>query len=305
MSSASTEIISAESADRSLALRYAGKPQGSLGARFARRALAYLALIMLTLISLVPFMWMIATSFKSTKELYVFPPRWLPESFRFENYTELWNLFPMNRWLINSLYITVLITLGVLLTSALAAYAFARLEFRGREFLFYLFLATMMVPMMVYQVPKFALIQKLGWFNTHTALIVPALANPFGIFLLRQFFLTLPKQLEEAARIDGAGHFRIFTRIILPLAGPALATLGVFTFIHTWNDFINPLLYVNDVDKYTLQVGLAFLKEAHSSVANFNKQMAGDVIALAPLIVVFLFSQKYYVRGIALTGTKG
>ena len=298
-------LVSAERADRDLALRTAARPPSDTRQRITRKALAYAALLAVAVVALVPFAWMLSTSFKSVKELFIFPPKWIPDKLLFSNYTDLWKLFPMSRWLWNSFYITTLITVGVLATSALSAYAFARIDFPGRELIFYGFLATLMIPDMVYLVPKFALIQKLNWYNTHTALIVPALASAFGVFLLRQFFLTIPKELEEAARIDGAGHWRIFTRIVLPLAGPALATLAVFTFIGTWNDFINPLLFLDDVKLYTAQLGLSYLKDQHSSIVNYNRQMAGDVITLIPMIVVFVAAQKYYVRGIALTGTKG
>ncbi len=272
--------------------------------RIARKVLAYLALTFVAAISVLPFLWMASTSLKTLEEVIQYPPKWVPSSPQWQNYSSLWQDFPMSAWIWNSFKVSVAVTAGMVVTSAMAAYAFARIKFPGRNVLFTMFLATMMVPIMVYQVPKFALIQKLGWQNTHTALIVPALAGAFGVFLLRQFFLTLPTELEEAARIDGAGHWTIFTRIILPLSGPALATLAVFTFVATWNDFLNPLLFIDDYEKYTLQVGLSFLNDQHRSVVNFNRLMAGDVIALVPMIVVFIMAQRYYVRGIALTGIK-
>jgi multiple sugar transport system permease protein len=270
------------------------------------RILGYAALILVALISLIPFLWMLSTSLKSLAETYVLPPKWIPSVLHFENYTSLWNDLPMNFWLFNSVKVAVLVTLGTLVTCSMAAYAFARINFPGRNLLFYAFIGTMMIPGMMYQVPKFALVRELGWYNhpSHAALIVPALSGAFGVFLLRQFFLTIPKELEEAARIDGAGHWTIFFRIILPLSGPALATLGVFTFIGIWNDFLNPLLFYDDINLYTLQTGLGFLNDAHSSTVNVNRKMAGDMIALIPMIVVFIAAQKYYVRGIALTGTK-
>jgi multiple sugar transport system permease protein len=269
-----------------------------------RRTVAYLGLAALSIVCVLPFVWMLATSLKTVDEVIREPHRLIPSDPQFVNYTSLWRDFPMSAWIWNSFKISGLVTLGVVATSALAAYAFARIEFPGRNIIFLAFLATLMIPGMVYQVPKFAMIQELGWQNSHMALIVPALSSAFGVFLLRQFFLTLPKELEEAARMDGAGHFRIFTRIILPLSGPALATLAVFTFIGTWNDFLNPLLFIDDYEKYTLQIGLTFLNEQHRSVVNFNRLMAGDVIALVPMIAVFIVAQRYYVRGIALTGIK-
>ena len=270
----------------------------------SRRIVAYVGLTALAVICVFPFLWMIATSLKTVDEVIREARALIPSDPQFSNYSSLWRDFPMSDWIWNSFKISALVTVGVVATSALAAYAFARIEFPGRNIVFLAFLATLMIPGMVYQVPKFAMIQELGWQNTHTALIVPALSSAFGVFLLRQFFLTLPKELEEAARIDGAGHFKIFTRVILPLSGPALATLAVFTFVATWNDFLNPLLFLDDYQKYTLQIGLTFLNEQHRSVVNFNRLMAGDVIALVPMVVVFIVAQRYYVRGIALTGIK-
>jgi multiple sugar transport system permease protein len=271
------------------------------------RVFGYAVLILVAIVSLAPFLWMLSTSLKSLDETYVFPPKFIPSVLRFENYTTLWQDFPMNYWLFNSVKVAVLVTLGTLVTCSMAAYAFARIQFPGRNVLFYAFLGTMMIPGMMYQVPKFALIRELGWYNhpSHVALIVPALSGAFGIFLLRQFFLTIPRELEEAARIDGAGHWTIFLRIILPLSGPALATLAVFTFIAIWNDFLNPLLFYDDINLYTLQTGLGYLNDAHSNTVNVNRKMAGDMIALIPMIAVFIAAQKYYIRGIALTGTKG
>jgi multiple sugar transport system permease protein len=281
-----------------------GPPPGGGIPPVSRRIVAYFGLAALAVICILPFIWMVATSLKTIDEVIREPHKLVPSDPQFGNYASLWHDFPMSAWIWNSFKISSLVTVGVVATSALAAYAFARIEFPGRTIIFWAFLVTLMIPGMVYQVPKFAMIQKLGWQNTHIALIVPALSSAFGVFLLRQFFLTLPKELEEAARIDGAGHFRIFAQIILPLSGPALATLAVFTFVATWNDFLNPLLFIDDFQKYTLQVGLSFLNEQHRSVVNFNRLMAGDVIALIPMIAVFIAAQRYYVRGIALTGIK-
>jgi multiple sugar transport system permease protein len=283
-----------------LAVTAPGGPRPSA----SRRTIAYVGLGALAVVCVLPFVWMLATSLKTVDEVVRQPHSLIPSDPQFSNYTSLWRDFPMSAWIWNSFKVSGAVTIGVVVTSALAAYAFARIEFPGRNIIFLAFLATLMIPGMVYQVPKFALIQKIGWQNTHTALIVPALSSAFGVFLLRQFFLTLPKELEEAARIDGAGHFTIFTRIILPLSGPALATLAVFTFVGTWNDFLNPLLFIDDYQKYTLQIGLTFLNEQHRSVVNFNRLMAGDVIGLIPMIAVFVAAQRYYVRGIALTGIK-
>jgi multiple sugar transport system permease protein len=297
-------MSSASTIEEPTAVELIERPPSAAPPPIPRRVVAYLGLTALAIVCILPFVWMLSTSLKTVDEVIRKPHELIPAHPQFANYTSLWHDFPMSAWIFNSFKVSALVTLGVVATSALAAYAFARIEFPGRNIIFLAFLATLMIPGMVYQVPKFAMIQKLGWQNTHTALIVPALSSAFGVFLLRQFFLTLPKELEEAARIDGAGHFRIFTRIILPLSGPALATLAVFTFVATWNDFLNPLLFIDDYQKYTLQIGLNFLNEQHRSIVNFNRLMAGDVIALIPMIVVFIVAQRYYVRGIALTGIK-
>jgi multiple sugar transport system permease protein len=268
-----------------------------------RKTIAYLALSLLALLALVPFVWMLSTSLKSLDEVFLYPPKWIPSHPRFSNYTSLWRDFPMTTWILNSLKVTTSVTVGVLITSSLAAYAFARMEFPFRNALFYLYLGAMMIPGWVMLVPNFVLMRRLGWIDTHWALIIPAIGQPFGTFLLRQFFLTIPKELEEAARIDGMGHFQIYRRIILPLSLPALATLAVFQFMGIWNEFLWPLIVLNSPDKFTIPLGLGFLNTQHST--DWTRLMAGSVILLVPILILFIACQRYYVRGIALTGLKG
>jgi multiple sugar transport system permease protein len=268
-----------------------------------RKTLAYLALSLLALLALVPFLWMLSTSLKSLDEVFLYPPKWIPSKLHFSNYSSLWRDFPMSTWILNSLKVTTSVTIGVLVTSSLAAYAFARMEFPGRNVLFYMYLGAMMVPGWVMLVPNFVLMRHLGWIDTHWALIIPAIGQPFGTFLLRQFFLTIPKDLEEAARIDGMGHFQIYRRIILPLSLPALATLAVFQFMGIWNEFLWPLIVLNSPDKFTIPLGLGYLNTQHST--DWTRLMAGSVILLVPIVILFIISQRYYVRGIALTGLKG
>ena len=268
-----------------------------------RKALAYLALSLLALVAIVPFMWMLSTSLKSLDEVFLYPPKWIPSHVHVSNYTSLWRDFPMTTWILNSLKVTTSVTVGVLITSSLAAYAFARMEFPFRNVLFYLYLGAMMIPGWVMLVPNFVLMRRLGWIDTHWALIIPALGQPFGTFLLRQFFLTIPKELEEAARIDGMGHFQIYRRIILPLSLPALATLAVFQFMGIWNEFLWPLIVLNSPDKFTIPLGLGFLNSQHST--DWTRLMAGSVVLLVPIVILFTIAQRYYVRGIALTGLKG
>lgn len=268
-----------------------------------RKTLAYLALSLLALIAIVPFLWMLSTSLKALDEVFLYPPKLIPSTIRVSNYTSLWRDFPMTTWVLNSLKVTTSVTIGVLITSSLAAYAFARMEFPFRNALFYLYLGAMMIPGWVMLVPNFVLMRRLGWIDTHWALIIPAIGQPFGTFLLRQFFLTIPKELEEAARIDGMGHFQIYRRIILPLSLPALATLAVFQFMAIWNEFLWPLIVLNSPEKFTIPLGLGYLNTQHST--DWTRLMAGSVILLVPIVTLFTFAQRYYVRGIALTGLKG
>jgi multiple sugar transport system permease protein len=271
--------------------------------RMVRRALAYAAMTVLAVVALVPFAWMLSTSLKSVDEVFAFPPRWIPEVLRFDNYTSLWRELPVSRWIANSALITATGVLGHLVFCSLAAYAFARIRFRGREPLFYLFLVTMMLPGQVQLIPNFILMRNLGWLDTYWALIVPGLSGALGIFLLRQFFLTLPRELEDAARVDGAGYLRIYWKVILPLSGPALATVAILTFLEKWNDFLWPLVTINSVERMPLPVGLSYLMSEHST--DWTRLMAGDIISILPVLLVFAVAQRYFVRGIALTGLKG
>jgi len=253
---------------------------------------------------IVPFLWMLSTSLKTTAQSMAFPPEWWPRPFIWENYTQIYEYMPFFTFLFNSVKITFFVLVGQLLTCSLAGYAFAKLRFPGRRPLFLILLSTMMIPSQVTLIPVFIIMKFLGWINTHYALIVPAFfGSVFGTFLLRQFFLGLPNDLEDAARIDGCSPFGIYWRIMLPLAKPSLATLGIFTFMGTWNDFMRPLIYLSDMDKMTLPVGLALLSN-HQDI-RIPLIMAGAVLSLLPILVLYIFGQKYFVQGIALTGMKG
>jgi multiple sugar transport system permease protein len=268
-----------------------------------RRAIAYAALILLALISLLPFAWMVSTSLKQSFEVFVFPPQWIPEELQWVNYTSLWTSFQYwNLWIFNSFKIVAFAVVGQLLFCSMSAYAFARLDFPGRNLIFYLYLGSMMVPDIVNTIPTYIMMQNLGLLDTHASLIIPALASAIGIFMLRQFFLSLPRELEEAARVDGAGYWRIYWDIILPLSKPALATFAVFLFIWTWGDFLGPLIYLSTDSKFTLPVGLALLNSQYNS--DWERLMAGNVVGLIPLVIVYVAAQRYIVQGIALTGIK-
>lgn len=282
----------------------ASAPRTGRAGRTTRRALGYLALSTVAAISLLPLVWMVSTSLKSRDEVFAYPPQWIPRELRWDNYSSLWGDFGLfNTWIFNSFKVVILIVLFQLLICSMSAYAFARLNFPGRDLIFYLYLGSMMVPDIVNIIPTFALMRQLGLIDTHAALVIPGMASAIGIFMLRQFFLTIPRELEEAARVDGAGYWRIYRDIILPLSGPAIATLAVFLFIWNWSDFLSPLVLLNTPEQYTLPVGLALLNDARST--DWERLMAGNVVSLVPLLVVYILAQKRIVEGIATTGLKG
>lgn len=270
--------------------------------RAAGSAATHGLLYALALLTVAPFLWMVLTSFKGLQEIFAYPPTWWPERFSFDNYTDAFAAAPFGRFYLNSLFVAVTVTLGQLVTCSMAAYAFARMQFRGRDVLFYLFLGTMMVPAHVTMIPSFMILHWLGLVDTYGALILPGLASAFGTFLLRQFFLTLPKELEEAAFIDGCGRLRVLWQIILPLARPALATLAVFTFMGVFNDFLWALIVVNSQELYTVQLGLAIFRDRYST--EWGPLMAGSVVATLPVLILFFVAQKHFIEGIALSGLK-
>lgn len=271
--------------------------------RFASKIGIYLVVASGGLIMIIPFLWMLSTSLKTTPQTMAFPPEWWPRPIQWQNYTTIWQYLPFFRFFLNSVKIVFFVVLGQLTTCSLAAYAFAKLRFPGRKVMFLVLLATMMIPGQVTLIPVFIIMKTLGWVNTHYALIVPAFfGSAFGTFLLRQFFLSIPNDLEDAARIDGCSPFGVYWRIMLPLAKPALATLAIFTFMGTWNDFMRPLIYLSDMNKMTLPVGLALLSN-HQDI-RIQLIMAGAVVSLLPILLLYIFGQKYFVRGIALSGMK-
>jgi multiple sugar transport system permease protein len=253
---------------------------------------------------LLPFVWMFSTSWRLAKDSFSLPPQWLPTAWRIENYQEVLSGIPFVAFVLNSLKVSALITLGQLVTCSMAAYAFARLRFPGRDLLFLIFLSQLMVPQQVTIIPVFILIRVLGLLDTHWALIIPALFSAFGTFLLRQFFLTIPAELEDAARVDGAGYLRTFLQIILPLAGPGLSTLAIFVFNFYWNEFFRPLLFISTWEKMTLPLGLTVMR-GYLGVGNVAAIMAGVSMGILPVLVVFLIAQRYLIEGITLTGIKG
>jgi len=259
---------------------------------------------------LAPFLWMLATSLKDQTGAMAIPPQWLPNQLHFENYSDVADKFRFGLFTFNSLKISILSTFGQLLSCSLAAYAFARMKFRGKEIIFYALLVTMMIPYQVTMIPVFYVIRLLGWVDSHNALIIPSFFGgtfggaAFGTFLLRQFFETIPREMEDAATIDGAGKFRIYWDIFLPLSKPALATLGLFVFMGSWNDLLQPVIYLSSYDKMTLTVALASLQSSQETF-QYNILMAGTVLSIIPILILFVFMQKYFVKGFVLSGIKG
>jgi multiple sugar transport system permease protein len=270
--------------------------------KVAKNVMLHLVIYALAIVVIAPFLWMILTSFKDMSEIYVYPPKWLPEKFNFDNYVNAFTAAPFGRYYLNSLIVALAVTLGQLITCSMAAFAFARLRFKGRDILFYIFLGTMMIPYNVTMIPSFMVLYWLGWIDSYYALIVPGLASAFGTFLLRQFFITIPRELEEAAYIDGATRFQVLRRIIVPLAKPALATLAIFTFMGVFNDFIWALIVINSEQMQTVQLGLAIFRDRY--LTEWDLLMAGSVTAVLPILIVFFFAQKYFIKGITLSGLK-
>jgi multiple sugar transport system permease protein len=261
------------------------------------------ALVLLAATMLAPFLWMISTSLMGEYEVFQFPPRFLPATLRWSNYPEAMGMQPFARFFLNTAIVAGVSVAGQLLFCSMAAYAFARLRFPGRDRLFGAYLATMMIPAIVTIIPAFLLVSRLGLINTYPALFLPTMSSVWGIFLLRQFFLTIPRDLEDAARVDGASELAIFWRIILPLSKPALATLAIFAFMASWKDFLWPLIVTNRTDMRTVEVGIAGFNSLYAT--DWPHQMAAAVVVLLPVIIVFFLAQKYFVRGITLTGIKG
>ncbi len=269
-----------------------------------RAILAWLILAALALLFALPFLWMVSTSLKADRQMFAQPPQWLPRPGHWENYPASLAAFPFWLYLRNTLFLCGASVIGSLVSCALPAYAFARIPFRGRDALFLVMLCTIMLPAQATMLPVFLLFRWLGWIGTFRPLWAPAFfGNAFYIFLLRQFFRTIPRELSDAARIDGCGEAGIFWRVVLPLAKPALASVALFTFIATWTDYLGPLVYLHDERQFTLALGLTAFLGRHG--AEWNLLMAAATVVTAPLIVLFLLTQRTFVKGVALTGLKG
>ncbi|MCM3595802.1 carbohydrate ABC transporter permease [Metabacillus idriensis] len=270
----------------------------------SNRIFAHAFLILISILFLVPFFWMLSTSLKDQTQIFSFPPEWIPTPFKWSNYQEAVEYIPFFSYLKNTVVITVFSTIGAVITCPLVAYGFAKLKFKGSNALFIVTIAVMMIPGQVTMIPLFILFEKLGWVGSPLPLIVPVFFGvPFYIFLLRQFFLGLPDTLMDAARIDGAGEFRIYWQIMLPLAKPAVLAVGLFQFMGSWTDFLGPLLYLTDETSYTLSLGLQQFQSQRGT--EWGLMMAVSTLMTLPIIILFFFLQKTFIKGITFSGIKG
>lgn len=263
----------------------------------------FLIAMAVAFIMIVPFVWMLSASFKLKSEIFSVPIRWIPETFHLDNYRTIMNEIPLLRYFFNTAKITIIITLAQVVTCSMAAYAFSKLHFPGRDTLFLAYLGTMMVPWHAIMIPQFIVIQKLGLYDNHLALILTGAFSVFGVFILRQNMMSIPDSLTEAAKIDGCGPVGIYWRIIMPLTQNGLATLVVLTFNNVWNDYMGPMLYLDQDANRTIQLGLATFKREFDT--NYGAIMAGTVISLIPIVIIYAVAQRYIVDGIAYSGVKG
>ena len=278
-------------------------PTPKSGAGPWRAALSYAALSVGAVAMVIPFLWMLSTSLKTEMQAYRFPPIWIPDPIAWRNYPDTWQALPFDLFFLNSALVSLVLTGGQLVTCSLGAFAFARLRFPGREQLFVLYLATLMIPFQVIMIPLFVLVSRMGWIDSYWGLTVPLAFSPYGTFLLRQFFKSIPQELEDASKIDGCTYWRIYWNVMMPLSKPALATLGIFVFMWSWNNFLWPLLIVNSLEMKTLPLGLAYFLGQYTIY--WNLLMVGATISLLPVLVVFFFAQRFFIEGITLTGLKG
>ena len=267
------------------------------------KVILYLVLILLSVVTLIPFVWMLSASLKLDREVFEFPIRWIPETFHWENYSLIWTKAPMLMYAKNTAIVAICVTFIQTLTSSFAAYSFAKLQFRGRDTLFLCYIATIAVPWQAYMIPQFIEFRAIGLYDKLSAIMVLQAFSAFGVFLMRQFYRGIPTELCEAARIDGLSEYGIWARIMLPLSKAAIATLVIFTFIGTWNDYMGPMIYLTSESVKTIQVGLRRFIQENSS--DYHLIMAASVVSLIPVSAVFLCLQRYFIEGIATSGLKG
>lgn len=268
-----------------------------------KKFVLYAVIIAITLVMIIPFIWMLSASLKLSRDVFVFPIEWIPSVPRWQNFVDIWEQIPLALFIYNTAKLTVIVTILQLLTSSFAAYAFAKLRFPYRDALFLGYVATISVPWISYMVPQFIMMREIGLNNTHAAIICLQAFTAFGVFLMRQFYMSIPDELCEAARIDGMNEYQIWYKIMLPLSKPALSTLTIFTFVSTWNDFLGPMIYLTETKLKTIQIGLRMFISQYS--AEYGLIMAASVVSLIPVLIVFLTLQRFFVEGIASSGLKG
>lgn len=267
------------------------------------RTLLYFGIVIVALAALVPFVWMLSSSLKLDKDIFLFPIKWIPDEPRWRNYIDIWTKIPLLTYILNTVKITLIVTFLQVITSTFAAYAFAKLEFRFRDALFFFYVATIAVPWQIYMVPQFMMFRSFGLNDSHLAIISMQAFSAFGVFMMRQFYMNVPDELCEAARIDGMSEYKIYAKIMFPLSKPAISTLVLFTFVGTWNDYLGPSIYLKTDSKKTLQIGIRMFISQYSS--EYGLIMAASVISLIPIFILFVGLQKYFVEGVTTTGIKG
>ena len=268
-----------------------------------QHSVLFVVLLVIGLTMLVPFFWTLSSSLKYDREIFEYPIKWIPEVLRWSNYEEVWTRVNFLTYYLNTIKLSLIVTIGQVVTCSLAAYSFAKMDYPGRDKIFLCYLATMMVPWHAIMIPQFIIIKNLGFYDSHWSIILMNLFSAFGVFLLRQFMLGIPMELSEAARIDGCGELKIYSQIIMPMCKPGLATLVVFTFNFMWNDYMGPMIYLNTDKLKTIQIGLAAFRTEYG--AEYGLSMAGTVCSLLPMVLIYCVAQKYLIEGIAFSGLKG
>ena len=268
-----------------------------------QHSVLFVVLLVIGLTMLVPFFWTLSSSLKYDREIFEYPIKWIPEVLRWSNYEEVWTRVNFLTYYLNTIKLSLIVTIGQVVTCSLAAYSFAKMDYPGRDKIFLCYLATMMVPCHAIMIPQFIIIKNLGFYDSHWSIILMNLFSAFGVFLLRQFMLGIPMELSEAARIDGCGELKIYSQIIMPMCKPGLATLVVFTFNFMWNDYMGPMIYLNTDKLKTIQIGLAAFRTEYG--AEYGLIMAGTVCSLLPMVLIYCVAQKYLIEGIAFSGLKG
>lgn len=267
------------------------------------RAILWVVLLVLGISMILPFVWTLSSSFKSNNEIFQIPYEWIPGELRVENYVEVWTAVPFMAYYLNTIKLSIIVTIGQVITCSLAAYSFSKMYYPGRDKIFLCYLATMMVPWHAIMIPQFIIVKNMGLYDSHWALILLQLFSAFGVFLMRQYMMGVPNELSEAARIDGCGELEIYARVIMPICKPAVATLIIFTFNFMWNDYMGPMIYLTSDHLKTIQIGLASFSSLYRT--DYGPIMAGTVCALIPMVLIFVCAQKYLIEGVAFSGIKG